>query len=88
MAQQGVIKDIVITPVAFHGMPLLNSFGVHESYALRDGMGGMVTTASVADKVFSPFEVACLDGKKAGIPVNELLGGRVRDNVQFTAYLF
>ncbi|CRG87095.1 hypothetical protein PISL3812_04110 [Talaromyces islandicus] len=147
-----VIKDIVITPVAFHDMPLLNSVGVHEPFALRsiievttpnnkiyglgesygdsahllrlqnaanelkglsvydtnaiykacveslavdatsggDGMAGMVTTASVADKVFSPFEVACLDiqGKLAGIPVSELLGGRVRDSVAYSAYLF
>ncbi|KAH6664730.1 glucarate dehydratase [Plectosphaerella plurivora] len=144
------IKDIVITPVAFHDMPLLNSVGVHEPYALRsiieviteshyglgesygdsahldrlqaaaaklkgltvydtngiyracseslvgnatsggDGMAGMVTTASVADKVFSPFEVACLDiqGKLAGVPVSELLGGRVRESVQYSAYLF
>jgi glucarate dehydratase len=148
---QSVIQDILITPVAFHDMPLLNSVGVHEPYALRtiveivteggvyglgesygdsthlarlqkgaeqikglsvydtngiyqrcvkslagdtttggDGMAGMVTTASVADKVFSPFEVACLDiqGKLAGVPVSELLGGRVRDNVQYSAYLF
>ncbi|KAL3433707.1 enolase C-terminal domain-like protein [Aspergillus tetrazonus] len=147
-----VIKDIVITPVAFHDPPLLNSVGLHEPFALRsivevvtetayglgesygdsahldrlakaaeqikslslsiydtnaiyqtcvnslangtttggDGMAGMVTTASVADKVFSPFEVACLDlqGKLAGVPVSDLLGGRVRDNVQYSAYLF
>jgi glucarate dehydratase len=146
------IREIVITPVAFHDMPLLNSVGVHEPYALRsiievitdttyglgesygdsahldrlqkaaekikaaelsvydtntiyklcvdsltgdestggDGMAGMVTTASVADKVFSPFEVACLDiqGKLADIPVSALLSGRVRDNVQYSAYLF
>ncbi|KAL4888509.1 enolase C-terminal domain-like protein [Aspergillus ambiguus] len=150
MSARAIIKDIVITPVAFHDMPLLNSVGVHEPFALRsiievitddtyglgetygdsthlnrlqkaarwlkgcsvyntnliykhcmnsligdtitggDGMAGMVTTASVADKVFSPFEVACLDiqGKLAGIPVSELLGGRVRDNVQYSAYLF
>lgn len=55
-----------------------------------DGMAGMVTTASVTDKVFSPFEVACLDiqGKLTGLPISELLGGRVRDNVQYSAYLF
>lgn len=146
------IKDVVVTPVAFHDMPLLNSVGVHEPYALRsiveviladgktyglgesygdsthlsrlrraaelikglsvydtngiyqkctecltddsgtggDGMAGMVTTASVADKVFSPFEVACLDiqGKLANVPVSELLGGRVRDRVHYSAYLF
>ncbi|KAL4960220.1 glucarate dehydratase family protein [Aspergillus stella-maris] len=149
---KSTIRDIVITPVAFHDMPLLNSVGVHEPFALRsiievitdetyglgesygdsahldrlqaaadavkaaglsiydtnaiyslcasslgkgatsggDGMAGMVTTASVADKVFSPFEVACLDiqGKMAGIPLCELLGGKVRDNVQYSAYLF
>ncbi|EXF83081.1 mandelate racemase/muconate lactonizing enzyme domain-containing protein [Colletotrichum fioriniae PJ7] len=150
MYRRGTIRDIVITPVAFHDMPLLNSVGVHEPFALRsiievitddgyglgesygdsthlgrlqlaadkikgltvyetnsiyqlcvesltgdtstggDGMAGMVTTASVADKVFSPFEVACLDiqGKLAGVPVSDLLGGRVRDNVQYSAYLF
>lgn len=144
------IKDIIVTPVAFHDPPLLNAVGVHEPFALRsiievktdqnyglgesygdathvarlqaaaarikglsiystnaiyqacvdslakdkttggDGMAGMVTTASVADKVFSPFEVACLDlqGKAAGLPVCDLLGGAVRDNVQYSAYLF
>lgn len=145
------IKDIIITPVAFHDPPLLNAVGVHEPHALRsvievvtdqgeyglgesygdsahisrleaaaihikglsvydtnailracakslssdqstggDGMAGMVTTASVVDKVYSPFEVACLDiqGKILGLPVSELLGGKVRDNVQYSAYLF
>ena len=145
-----LIKDIIITPVAFHDPPLLNAVGVHEPFALRsiievttegeyglgesygdsthiarlqsaadkikgrsiydtngifqkcveslsddestggDGMAGMVTTASVADKVFSPFEVACLDlqGKITGRPVSDLLGGAVRDKVQYSAYLF
>jgi glucarate dehydratase len=150
MTVSATIEKVVITPVAFHDMPLLNSVGVHEPFALRsiielitqdgtyglgesygdsahierlqrvadrlggvsiyntnaiyricsdglesnatsggDGMAGMVTTASVADKVFSPFEVACLDiqGKIAGMPVSELLGGRVRNSVQYSAYL-
>ena len=40
--------------------------------------------------MFSPFEVACLDiqGKAAGLPVADLLGGAVRDEVPFSAYLF
>lgn len=150
MSEPPIIKEIIITPVAFHDMPLLNRIGVHEPFALRsvievragdtyglgesygdsahidrlekstarmkgvsvydtnsiyetcelslmgpatqggDGMAGMVTTASLADKVFSPFEVACLDiqGKLAGVPVSDLLGGRVRDTVQYAAYLF
>ena len=35
MARRVLIKDIVITPVAFHDMPLLNSVGVHEPFAIR-----------------------------------------------------
>lgn len=55
-----------------------------------DGVAGMITTASTTDRVFSPFEVACLDvqGKTLGRPVSDLLGGRVRDAVPFSAYLF
>ena len=43
-----------------------------------------------AVRVFSPIEVACLDlmGKAIGRPVSDLLGGRVRDRVPFSAYLF
>lgn len=54
------------------------------------GLTGMITTSSVVDRVFSPFEVACLDiqGKAAGRPVSDLLGGAVRDTVPFSAYLF
>ncbi|ODS81975.1 MAG: glucarate dehydratase [Cytophagaceae bacterium SCN 52-12] len=40
--------------------------------------------------VFSAIEVACLDiqGKITGKPVVDLLGGKVRDRVPFSAYLF
>jgi glucarate dehydratase len=38
----------------------------------------------------SPLEVACLDiaGKALGQPVYNLLGGKVRDPIEFAAYLF
>lgn len=40
--------------------------------------------------VFSAVEVALLDiaGKALGLPVHALLGGKVRDTVDFSAYLF
>lgn len=41
-------------------------------------------------RTYAAIEVACLDliGKSAGQPVCELLGGRVRDEVPFSAYPF
>lgn len=41
-------------------------------------------------RTFSPLEVACLDllGKALGQPVYNLLGGLVRRDVEFAAYLF
>ncbi len=51
---------------------------------------GLVGQTAATDRVFSPFEVACLDiqGKAAGRPVADLLGGAVREEVPFSAYLF
>ena len=42
------------------------------------------------NRTFAAIEIACLDliGKAVGKPVCDLLGGRVRDRVQFSAYLF
>jgi glucarate dehydratase len=55
-----------------------------------DIASGLAGTSAHADRVFSPFEVACLDiqGKAAGRPVADLLGGAVRQEVPFSAYLF
>lgn len=41
-------------------------------------------------RLYSAIEIACLDliGKSTGTPVCELLGGRLRDEVPFSAYLF
>ena len=40
--------------------------------------------------IFSAIEVACMDiiGKVTGLPVVDLLGGRMRERVPFAAYLF
>lgn len=41
-------------------------------------------------QILAAIEFACLDilGKAWGVPVSEILGGRVRDRVQFASYLF
>jgi glucarate dehydratase len=41
-------------------------------------------------QVLAALEFACLDilGQKWGVPVSELLGGRLRDRVSFASYLF
>src|SRR4029077_10663344 len=51
---------------------------------------GLIGHSAAADRVFSPFEVACLDiqGQAAGRPGADLLGGAVREEVPFSAYLF
>ena len=35
MSESLVIREVTVTPVAFHDAPLLNAVGVHEPYALR-----------------------------------------------------
>ena len=49
----------------------------------RHGLTGKISAPGTIDRVYSPFEVACLDiqGKAVGRPVVDLLGGAVRDAV-------
>ncbi|MCD9023520.1 enolase C-terminal domain-like protein [Cohnella silvisoli] len=41
-------------------------------------------------QLFAAIEFACLDiiGQKLGVPVHQLLGGKIRDKVEFASYLF
>ena len=54
------------------------------------GLRGVQTAGKLRLSVVSGFEVACLDalGKALGLPVHTLLGGKVRDAVEYSAYLF
>lgn len=54
------------------------------------GLRGVQTAEKLRLSVVSAFETACLDalGKTLGVPVHALLGGRVRDEVEYSAYLF
>jgi glucarate dehydratase len=56
----------------------------------KHGLTGRITAESTVDRVYSPFEVACMDiqGRALGRPVHDLLGGAVRSSVPYSAYLF
>jgi glucarate dehydratase len=56
----------------------------------KHGLTGDSSVAKTIARVMSPFEVALLDlqGQAIGRPVHDLLGGKVRDRVPFSAYLF
>lgn len=73
---------------------LVNELPVDGARVDRSVDVGGLRGAQSADKlrlsVVSAFEVACLDalGKTLGVPVHALLGGKVRDSVEYSAYLF
>ncbi|MDX6347035.1 MAG: glucarate dehydratase [Streptomyces sp.] len=54
------------------------------------GLRGVQTADKLRLSVVSGFEVACLDalGQSLGLPVHALLGGKVRETVDYSAYLF
>ncbi|MBC9716213.1 glucarate dehydratase [Streptomyces sp. TRM66268-LWL] len=64
--------------------------GAPESGVDVGGQRGVQTADKLRLSVVSGFEVACLDalGKALGLPVHALLGGKVRDAVEYSAYLF
>ncbi|MFJ2740854.1 glucarate dehydratase family protein [Streptomyces sp. NPDC087440] len=59
-------------------------------FADAHGLTGGFSVSKTVASVYSLFEVACLDaqGHALGRPVADLLGGRVREKVDFSAYLF
>ncbi|MGV9317838.1 glucarate dehydratase family protein [Streptomyces sp. NPDC003660] len=54
------------------------------------GLRGVQSADKLRLSVLSAFEVACLDaqGRALGLPVHALLGGKLRDSVEYSAYLF
>ncbi|GAB3912808.1 hypothetical protein GCM10027613_03260 [Microlunatus endophyticus] len=55
-----------------------------------EGLRGSRSLGKIASSVASAFEVAMYDalGHETGLPVHALLGGKVRDTVEYSAYLF
>jgi glucarate dehydratase len=76
--------------------PHLRGQGTHDLHALAQavrthaGRAGQGPSARAQDKVFAAFEtgLADLNARRAGVPLCEWLGGRVRDRVPYSAYLF
>lgn len=64
--------------------------GVVDERVDAGGLRGVQTADKLRLSVVSAFETACLDalGRSLGLPVHALLGGRVRDEVEYSAYLF
>ena len=80
------------TEVAFEGLkPYLLGHDPSQLEAMRFKI--MNPTASLYNnrtQLHAALEFACLDlvGQKLGVPVHDLLGGRLRDEVSFASYLF
>lgn len=92
VADLEAIRGLVIGRDPFELNAINESIEAHFSGATSGDRAKMRTTihSRRASRSFSPIEVACLDlaGKAIGRPVCDLLGGKVRDRVPFSAYLF
>ena len=68
-------------------LPGLDPFDLN---GLRLRIGGSPSSDKNSASLLAAFEVPCVDlqGKFAGLPVCDLLGGRARDSVPYSAYLF
>ncbi len=95
---QAVLRDLEsvrglvegMDPYALSGLESVLTHGADSGSSSRaDGHPWEGRLAS-APRTFGAVEVACLDliGQSVGRPVCDLLGGRYRDEVPFSAYLF
>ncbi|WP_426763036.1 glucarate dehydratase family protein [Pseudarthrobacter sp. 1G09] len=81
------LENLAVGANAIKGVSIFETTRMEQliNQALDPGLGAFERAA-----VFSAFEVAALDiqGHATGRTVSELLGGTVRDEVPFSAYLF
>lgn len=92
LADFGRVRDVVIGRDAYDLARLwlaVRDCWTNESAAAGRAWAADVTLQSPL-RIYGALEVAALDliGKATGRPVCDLLGGRVRDAVPFSAYLF
>lgn len=87
------IRSKVIGADPFRIMGLLNPEMDHKRGGLERSQTFLVPGENPMDessRTYAALEVACLDliGKSIGVPVCDLIGGRVREKVPFSAYPF
>lgn len=98
LASLEAAKDRVVGMDPFQLAGLRGHFDKQAQQEMADVAGGRTQTYLVPGenpldrhtRTFAAYEVACLDliGKATGKPVCDVVGGRVRDEVPFSAYLF
>lgn len=79
-----------VNGVRWHGTGLGGSSSGPVGPLDAGGLRGVRSREKLRASVASAYEVAWLDalGKTVGLPVHALLGGKVRDSVEYSAYLF
>ena len=89
-AALSLAREVVIGRDPFQLNTIEPALRAHQGLALDERRGDFPWDDRLFMHVHSALEVASLDllGKALGRPVCDLLGGRVRDEVPFSAYLF
>jgi glucarate dehydratase len=92
------VRHRVIGMDPFQLAGLYRDMTAEAAHEMDSGLGGRTQTYLVPGenpldrhaRTFAAIEIACLDliGKAVGKPVCDVIGGRVRDEVSFSAYLF
>jgi len=92
VADLEAIRHLVVSRDPFRLTAIAMDIEAHFGEMVSGDGNAMRTTihSRRAARSFGAVEVACLDliGKATGRPVCDLLGGKVRDRVPFSAYLF
>ncbi len=88
-AALNAVKAVLVGQDPFHLNQIHQQIDAHLTRG-QDARGEFPWDTGIAQHVHSAIEVACFDlmGKATDRPVVDLLGGRCRDRVPFSAYLF
>ena len=86
----GTVLNPDLLPSAVRGCAERVELARIDNTVQAEGLRGSRSLGKIASSVASAFEVAMYDalGHETGLPVHALLGGKVRDTVEYSAYLF